>query len=117
MTRKPLTQSPPSSAELDLHWTDRALLDLLEIETYIARDKPTAAESWVDKLMARAEKAAKQPLAGRVVPEFSRADVREVLLRSYRIVYRILSNRIDVLTVFEGHRLLPPDLITGEDPA
>ena len=44
------------------------------------------------------------PLAGRVVPELQREDVREVLLGTYRIVYRVREDAIDVLTVFEGHR-------------
>lgn len=35
-----------------------------------------------------------------------REDVREVIERSYRIVYRVVSDGIVVLTVFEGHRLL-----------
>jgi hypothetical protein len=33
-------------------------------------------------------------------------DVREVLVRSDRIVYRVLHKGIVVLTAFEGHRLL-----------
>ncbi len=38
-------------------------------------------------------------------------DVREVLLRSYRIVYRIHGTEIRVLTVFESHRLLPQEIL------
>lgn len=39
-----------------------------------------------------------------MVPELNREDIREVLLRSYRIVYRVRPDGIVVLTVFEGHR-------------
>jgi plasmid stabilization system protein ParE len=46
------------------------------------------------------------PHAGRVVPEIGRQDVREVFVRSYRVVYRLVADGIVVLTVFEGHRLL-----------
>jgi hypothetical protein len=42
----------------------------------------------------------------RIVPEIGRSDVREVFLRTYRIVYRVLDEGIVVLTVVEGHRLL-----------
>lgn len=52
--------------------------------------------------------AANHPEAGRVVPEFGREDIREVFLRSYRIVYLIEEDATVVLTVFEGHRLLEP---------
>lgn len=37
-------------------------------------------------------------------------DVREVFLRSHRIVYRIAGNGIRVITVFEGHQRFPGDV-------
>jgi len=41
------------------------------------------------------------------VPEKAQADVREVFVRTHRIVYRVRAGGIVVLTVFEGHRLFP----------
>jgi toxin ParE1/3/4 len=73
---------------MTLRWTDHARRDLLAIGRYIARDNPIAARQWVERLRAR--QAANMPLAGRVVPELQRDNVREVLLGTYRIVY--LSN-------------------------
>jgi toxin ParE1/3/4 len=58
--------------------------------------------------MAKAKAAVDVPFAGRRVPEFSREDVREVFLKSYRIVYRVTQRHCEVLTVFEGHRRLEP---------
>jgi addiction module RelE/StbE family toxin len=89
-----------------LRWTERAVEDLLAIGDYIAVDNPAAARSWVERLRQRAVKALEHPLAGRVVPEIGREDVRETFLRTYRIVYRVVEDGIVVLTVFEGHRLL-----------
>ncbi|MFO0755860.1 MAG: type II toxin-antitoxin system RelE/ParE family toxin [Byssovorax sp.] len=85
-----------------------AIADLEEIACYIARDNPRAAETWVDRLIDRAEKAGVQPKAGRIVPEYGEANIREVFLRTYRIIYRIDEDehRIVVLTVLEGHRRL-----------
>ncbi len=91
---------------MKLLWTIHARDDLLEIGRFIAGDNPAAARRWVDKLRERARKAAQHPRTGRVVPEIGRDDVREVLLRTYRIVYRVLGTEIHVLTVFESHRLL-----------
>lgn len=87
-----------------LRWTDRARRDLLAIGRYIAHDNPAAARQWVERLRTRARQAATMPMAGRVVPELLRDDIREVFLRTYRIVYRVREDAIDVLTVFEGHR-------------
>ena len=95
-----------------LRWSDHARRDLLAIGRYIARDKPQAARGWIEQLRKRARQAAENPPAGRVVPELGRDDVREVFLRSSRIVYRVGEEAVDVLTVFEGHRLLPKGLIS-----
>jgi plasmid stabilization system protein ParE len=46
------------------------------------------------------------PEIGRIVPEINQADIRELIFKHYRIEYKIKSQRIDILTVFEGHRLL-----------
>ena len=53
---------------------------------------------------------ASAPRSGRMLPELGHSDYREVLVRSYRIVYRIERDgkAILVLMVFEGHKLLDP---------
>ena len=38
-----------------------------------------------------------------------------MLLGSYRIVYRVAKGGIQVLTVFEGHRLLPEGSVPEEE--
>lgn len=43
---------------------------------------------------------------GRVVPELANPEIRELLFRKYRIVYRLKGKRLEILTVFAGHRLL-----------
>lgn len=91
-----------------LRWTERAIADLAAIG---ALDNPAAARPWVEKLWQRAVQAAEMPRAGRQAPEIGRDDVREVFLRSYRIVYRIAEDGIVIQTIFEGHRLL-----RGMDP-
>ncbi|HSN98945.1 MAG TPA: type II toxin-antitoxin system RelE/ParE family toxin [Candidatus Nanopelagicales bacterium] len=87
-------------------WTERSRDDLLGIFRFIARDDRKAAENWIARLVQHAELAATAPLGGRAVPELGRNDVREVFLRSYRIIYRVAGDDIRILTVFEGHRRL-----------
>jgi toxin ParE1/3/4 len=98
-----------------LRWLPLALQDLDRIRRYIALDNPRAARRWVERLRIRAKAAAAAPMSGRVVPESERDDVREVFLRSYRIVYRVLDEEIHVVTVFEGHRLLLAHALDAED--
>ncbi|MSQ85002.1 MAG: type II toxin-antitoxin system RelE/ParE family toxin [Myxococcales bacterium] len=93
---------------MKLVWTDQAAVDLDAIADFIAVDDPIAAVQWVEQLVATAERVPQSPRMGRKVPEFGREDVRELIHANYRIVYRIGKENIEVLTVFEGHRLLHP---------
>jgi plasmid stabilization system protein ParE len=96
---------------MKLRWTRRAKDDLVEISRYIAEDKPDVAQRWVRRLVSSARQAAETPSAGRRVPELMREDIREVLVRSYRIVYKADREAVWIVTVFEGHRLLPRDIV------
>ncbi len=88
--------------------------DLDQIATYIARDNPNAARAWIAKLRKAAESAARMPLTARTVPEIQRDDVREVFVRSYRIVYGVRADHIFVFTVFGGGKQLPKDAVPEE---
>ena len=96
---------------MKLLWTKEALLRLQEIEEYISRDNPVAAVEFVDKLIFLAETIVDNPKKGRVVPEFSLENIRELLYKNYRIVYLIKKSSVEVLTVFEGHQLLKKEEI------
>jgi plasmid stabilization system protein ParE len=65
----------------------------------------------VGVLGAMAMQAAAMPLAGRRVPEFGRDDVREVIKRGYRVIYRVSDTQVEILGVVEGHRRLPADIL------
>ena len=95
-------------------WSLRARKDLRSIGDFIARDKPDAAALWVDGILDAAQRAAVFPGAGRVVPEVGRDDIREVILRTYRIGYQVREDLIVILTVFDGHRLLSKVVIDDE---
>ena len=87
-------------------WTREAFEKLTEIEKFIARDSPRRAEKFIDYLVEQGELLSKNPQIGRVLPEISNPKIRELITKKYRIVYRIKKDKIEILTVFEGHRLL-----------
>jgi addiction module RelE/StbE family toxin len=89
-----------------LVWTERAASDLEAIESYVACDDPAAAIALVDRLVERAGALRDHPRMGRVVPEVANPDIRELISGNYRLVYRIRGRTVEVLQVFEGHRLL-----------
>ena len=93
---------------LEVVWTENAERRLAEIEEYIAEDSPMAAETFVAKLVGRGESLKDSATRGRPIPELPASGIREVLEGNYRIMYRIGGRRVEILTVFEGHRLLDP---------
>jgi len=44
------------------------------------------------------------------VPEYDAEDIREVIKKPYRIIYRIKPDQIDVVAVIHGARLMPDGL-------
>jgi toxin ParE1/3/4 len=97
---------------MKLQWTETAKNDLIAIRHYIAEDNVTAAKKWIERLKTKARNIVHQPLAGRIVPELYRDDLREVLVGNYRIVYQVQSDRVSILTLFESHRLFPTHNVT-----
>jgi toxin ParE1/3/4 len=85
----------------------RAQADLRRISHRIAMDNPPAAKAWARKIRDRVRLAGRSPKLGRKVPELDRDDVREALVGNYRVVYVIHPKIVEILRVFEGHRLLP----------
>ena len=85
-------------------WSPQAIARASEIAAYIAADRPTAAAKWVNELFANVAALRDHPRRGRRVPEVGRADVREVLHGTYRMIYRVDPTRLVVLTVRHGRR-------------
>ncbi|MCP5109995.1 MAG: type II toxin-antitoxin system RelE/ParE family toxin [bacterium] len=90
-------------------WTRQAFERLAEIEDFIARDNPRAAEQHPERLIARTGPLAVHAQLGRIVPEVPGGNLRELVEDNYRIVYRFCGDVVEVLTVFEGHHLLPKE--------
>lgn len=87
-------------------WSVEALHRLEKIEEYIADNNPTVAIEFVDKIIQKRESLIKNPLRGRIVPEFGSPFIREIIFKNYRIIYHYSKSSIEILTVFEAHRML-----------
>ena len=85
-------------------WSKESLDRILEIEEFIAVDNILKAEEFTDLLISKSFIIEENPEIGRIVPEFSDSTIRELIIKGYRLVYRYSKDRIDILTVFEGHR-------------
>lgn len=90
----------------ELIWSNEALDDIDAIARFIERDSPQHARRLVDALFALGDSICDQPMIGRIVPELGRADLRERFLYSYRLLYEIAGQRVAVVAVIHGRRLL-----------
>ena len=88
-------------------WSPLAIDKVSEIAEYIALDKVSAAENWVNTVFKKVEQLKLNPEIGRIVPEISKNNFREILYSNYRIVYRIEKEQISILTIRHGKQILP----------
>ena len=70
---------------------------------------PSAAAPMGNHLLDAALSLNTFPQRGRVVPEFRRPELREIIFRSYRIIYRVMDSdrRIEVVRIWHAARGFP----------
>ena len=91
-----------------LVWSPEAVEDIESIASYIERDSVWYAKAVASKIVEAAETIPDFPELGRIVPEISDPEIRERFVYSFRIIYRLKSERILVAAVIHGSRLLQP---------
>lgn len=83
--------------DFEITWAESAIAGLLEAVEYIAGDSPSYAAS----LAVRAEGAAaslfQMPHRGRRVPEYNDPNVRELIVGSYRLIYRVRGRDVIII--------------------
>lgn len=85
-------------------WTKAALGDLNEIGDYIAQDSIAAADKLIDSLYDAPDFLEDFPLAGRIVPEANKENIREVLHSNYRIIYFLNKDVANIVAVYHAAR-------------
>jgi plasmid stabilization system protein ParE len=87
-------------------WSKRAAQDLESITGYIATDSPAYAGVVLKNIVNQTRILARFPRAGRRVPEFDDENVRELVVYSYRIIYRLQQDEALIVAVIHGKRVL-----------
>ncbi len=88
-------------------WTELSISDLKEIFDYIAEDSTRYASITANKIYQRVQPIIENPYIGRMVPEFSKKSIREIIDGNYRIIYLVKSkSQVDILRVYHTARLL-----------
>ena len=71
----------------------KAMGDLETIVKYIALSNPVAARKVGQNLLKKTKELGQFPFKGQKVPEFNSSDIRQIILKPYRIVYRVEEER------------------------
>jgi len=92
-----------------LEWTEPAVSDLENIQDYIARDSAEYADALVERLIVSVsvDRLASFPESGRLIPEATDPRIRELLVESYWVIYRLKKGSVQILAVVHGARNLP----------
>lgn len=88
--------------------------DLQDIVRYISIDDPEVALQFGRLLIHHTKNLSRFPKKGRVVPELRDEAIRELIVRRYRIVYRVdqVKQRIEVIRFWHAGRGIPQISIT-----
>lgn len=92
-------------------WTSHAEKQLRAIHDYIAQDSPLYAKRTADALLRSTIGLEDTPHRGRQVPEIKDNNLRELSVSSYRILYEVKSDRIEILAVIHKRRQLTRELL------
>jgi plasmid stabilization system protein ParE len=102
-------------------WSPEALEDVEAIAAYIARDSAFYASAVVERMLATARNLAHFPFSGPITPEWNDETIRERLVYSYRLIYRVNAEEstVTIAAVIHGRRLATPiqDRFGGDEPS
>jgi addiction module RelE/StbE family toxin len=87
-------------------WSEPAKKSLQNIYYFIAEDSKFYAKEVVDKIVNESEKLDDFPKIGRIVPEIDEDNVRELIIYSYRMIYEINDDNINILALIHGKQSL-----------
>jgi toxin ParE1/3/4 len=85
-------------------WTLAAWNDLETVADFISRDSPYYAAAWVRNVRDAARSLNLMSMRGRVVPEIGDRQIRELIVQSYRLIYKVEKSRVAVLGIIHGAR-------------
>ena len=88
-------------------WAEPAATDLEELVAFIAAEAPDNARKVLDRIAERASTLDRAPRRGRVLPELRAlgiSDFRELIIKPYRLIYRITERQVIVLALLDGRR-------------
>ena len=85
-------------------WSYEATDDLDVLAEYIAKDSAFYAAAFTQQILDISRSLNEFSDRGRIVPELGNPNIRELLIREYRLIYGIEKSRIVILALVHGAR-------------
>ena len=85
-------------------WSQPARTDLKHIHDFIAEDSKHYAKKVVQEIKHKADTLNEPPDIGKMVSEIGKANMRELSIYSYRIMYEVQASTVYVLAVVHKRR-------------
>ncbi|MCX6153321.1 MAG: type II toxin-antitoxin system RelE/ParE family toxin [Candidatus Kapabacteria bacterium] len=87
-----------------IRWSAKAADNLESIFTFIAQDSAFYASITAQKIFKLIENLSIFPESGRIVPELNNSEISEIIYKSYRIVYRLKNDMIEIAAISHSAR-------------
>jgi plasmid stabilization system protein ParE len=85
-------------------WSYEATDDLATLADYIAKDSSFYAAAFTQQILDISRSLNEFSERGRIVPELGNPNIRELLIREYRLIYNIEQSRVVILALVHGAR-------------
>jgi len=85
-------------------WTESAWIDLEEVANCIAKGSPHYADAFIREVRDASRSLAFWVERGRIVPEFNNPRIRELIVKSYRLIYQVTEKTTYILGFIHGAR-------------
>lgn len=88
-------------------WSPLSFERLENIYEFISDKDTVAAKNLINRIFEKVESLNRFPERGRKVPETNRNDIREIFESEFRIIYKVETKRVVILTIRNFKQFLP----------
>ncbi len=85
-------------------WSKTAMDDLRRIYNYISEDSVIYAKKVVEEIINKSDYLKAYPDIGKAIPELNNLRIRELIVYSYRMVYQVESEDVEILTLVHSRK-------------
>jgi toxin ParE1/3/4 len=100
-------------------WSAPALDDVDAVAVYIARDSSSYAAAVARRIIEATRQLRDFPHSGRTLPELDDESIRELLVYSYRIIYRVQAEVVTIAAVVHAKQSFATGIarVQSRDPS